>query len=107
MTWQFTLRAKVFRGLHKPGSEQHLPIPIDGHARRQGIRPLRKPLIVMSPKSLLRHKDAISSLEELSDGHFHNVLDDHEVEKKSKITRFSSIHDISHGIKLRRTSRFR
>ncbi|HAN69344.1 MAG TPA: 2-oxoglutarate dehydrogenase E1 component, partial [Halieaceae bacterium] len=44
--------------------------------RRQAIRPLRKPLVVMSPKSLLRHKEAVSSLEDLANGHFHNVLDD-------------------------------
>lgn len=44
--------------------------------RRQAIRPLRKPLIVMSPKSLLRHKDAVSSLEDLADGRFEAVLDE-------------------------------
>jgi len=44
--------------------------------RRQAIRPLRKPLVVMSPKSLLRHKEAVSSLEDLSEGHFHTVLDE-------------------------------
>ncbi|MFT5483137.1 MAG: 2-oxoglutarate dehydrogenase E1 component [Halieaceae bacterium] len=44
--------------------------------RRQVIRPVRKPLIVMTPKSLLRHKQAISTIEELSEGHFHNVLDE-------------------------------
>jgi 2-oxoglutarate dehydrogenase E1 component len=38
--------------------------------RRQAVRPLRKPLIVMTPKSLLRHKLAISSLSELDDGWF-------------------------------------
>ncbi|MFT2112480.1 2-oxoglutarate dehydrogenase E1 component [Marinomonas sp. 2405UD68-3] len=42
--------------------------------RRQAIRPLRRPLIIMSPKSLLRHKQATSTLEDLSEGHFHNVL---------------------------------
>jgi len=42
--------------------------------RRQMIRPLRKPLIVMTPKSLLRHPEAISSLEELSEGSFQTVL---------------------------------
>ena len=36
--------------------------------RRQGVRQQRKPLIVMSPKSLLRHKDACSSLDELAKG---------------------------------------
>lgn len=55
--------------------------------RRQAIRPLRKPLIVMSPKSLLRHKEAISTLEELSDGHFHNVLDETDELDKSKVER--------------------
>lgn len=42
--------------------------------RRQIIRPLRKPLVVMTPKSLLRHKQAVSSLEELAEGQFHNVI---------------------------------
>jgi len=42
--------------------------------RRQMVRPLRKPLIVMTPKSLLRHKEAISSLEDLALGSFQNVL---------------------------------
>lgn len=56
--------------------------------RRQVVRPLRKPLIIMSPKSLLRHKEAISSLEELSTGKFHNVLS--EVDESidaNKVTR--------------------
>ncbi|MBA54666.1 MAG: 2-oxoglutarate dehydrogenase E1 component [Pseudomonadales bacterium] len=44
--------------------------------RRQAIRPLRKPLVVMSPKSLLRHKLAKSSLDELANGHFKVVLED-------------------------------
>jgi 2-oxoglutarate dehydrogenase E1 component len=42
--------------------------------RRQAIRPLRRPLVVMSPKSLLRHKHAASSLEDFSEGQFHNVI---------------------------------
>jgi 2-oxoglutarate dehydrogenase E1 component len=42
--------------------------------RRQVIRPARKPLIALTPKSLLRHKMAISSLEDLADGTFHTVL---------------------------------
>ncbi|MCG8534492.1 MAG: 2-oxoglutarate dehydrogenase E1 component, partial [Pseudomonadales bacterium] len=44
--------------------------------RRQAIRPLRKPLIVMSPKSLLRHKLAKSTLDDLTTGHFKVVLED-------------------------------
>jgi 2-oxoglutarate dehydrogenase E1 component len=42
--------------------------------RRQALRNLRKPLIVMSPKSLLRHKDATSSLDELATGQFQTVI---------------------------------
>ncbi|ROS04788.1 2-oxoglutarate dehydrogenase E1 component [Sinobacterium caligoides] len=42
--------------------------------RRQVIRPLRKPLIVMSPKSLLRHKQAVSTLQELAEGSFQTVI---------------------------------
>jgi 2-oxoglutarate dehydrogenase E1 component len=55
--------------------------------RRQMIRPLRRPLIVMAPKSLLRHRLATSSLEELAGGHFHPVLGDAEVEDAATITR--------------------
>ncbi len=46
--------------------------------RRQMLRKLRKPLIVMTPKSLLRHKDAVSPLEELTRGGYLTVIDDAE-----------------------------
>ena len=55
--------------------------------RRQAIRPLRKPLIVMSPKSLLRHKEAISTLEELADGRFFNVMDETDNLEPEKVRR--------------------
>lgn len=55
--------------------------------RRQAIRPLRKPLVVMSPKSLLRHKEATSTVEELAEGHFYNVLDETDDLDKSKVQR--------------------
>ena len=42
--------------------------------RRQVIRNLRKPLVVMTPKSLLRHKEAICTLEDLCDGSFQTVI---------------------------------
>jgi 2-oxoglutarate dehydrogenase E1 component len=43
--------------------------------RRQLHRPFRKPLIVMAPKSLLRHKSAVSKLSDLApSSHFHRVL---------------------------------
>jgi 2-oxoglutarate dehydrogenase E1 component len=45
--------------------------------RRQMLRPFRKPLIIMTPKSLLRHKRAVSALAEMDAGtSFHRVLDD-------------------------------
>lgn len=42
--------------------------------RRQMVRPFRKPLIVMTPKSLLRHKLAVSTLNEFTEGGFQNVI---------------------------------
>jgi 2-oxoglutarate dehydrogenase E1 component len=44
--------------------------------RRQMVRPLRKPLIIMTPKSLLRNKDATSPLTEFSKGEFRTVISD-------------------------------
>jgi 2-oxoglutarate dehydrogenase E1 component len=44
--------------------------------RRQVLRPWRKPLIVMSPKSLLRHRRAISTMDELSEGAFQRIIPD-------------------------------
>lgn len=46
--------------------------------RRQVIRPLRKPLVVLTPKSLLRHKAAISTLEDLAHGSFQTVIAEQE-----------------------------
>jgi 2-oxoglutarate dehydrogenase E1 component len=48
--------------------------------RRQMKRPFRKPLVVMTPKSLLRHKAAQSPLDEFVHGRFHEVLDDTSVD---------------------------
>ena len=42
--------------------------------RRQMIRPMRRPMIVLSPKSLLRHRLAVSTLEDLAEGTFMPVL---------------------------------
>ncbi len=42
--------------------------------RRQVVRPMRRPLVVMSPKSLLRHPLAVSTMEELAEGGFQNVI---------------------------------
>ena len=50
------------------------PAQVYNMLRRQAVRPMRRPLIVMSPKSLLRHPFAVSSLDELATGVFHNVI---------------------------------
>ncbi|MFY0712386.1 2-oxoglutarate dehydrogenase E1 component [Seonamhaeicola sp. NFXS20] len=44
--------------------------------RRQMKRDFRKPLIVFTPKSLLRHPKAVSSIKELANGEFQEVIDD-------------------------------
>src|SRR5262249_43149543 len=44
--------------------------------RRQVKRNFRKPLVLMTPKSLLRHKLAVSPVDELTEGHFQEVIDD-------------------------------
>jgi len=55
--------------------------------RRQAVRMQRKPLVVMSPKSLLRHKDATSSLEELANGEFQRVIGEVDKLDAKKVTR--------------------
>ncbi|SHM38631.1 2-oxoglutarate dehydrogenase E1 component [Vreelandella subglaciescola] len=55
--------------------------------RRQVIRPLRKPLVVMTPKSLLRHKEAISNLDDLANGEFHMVMPDQAELTPNAVTR--------------------
>ncbi len=56
--------------------------------RRQMIRPYRKPLIVMTPKSLLRNPAAVSTMKELTQGNFHPIIDEDRFKKsKNKINR--------------------
>ena len=55
--------------------------------RRQMLRPYRKPLVVMSPKSLLRHKLAVSTLEDLTEGRFQPVLPEAETLDPEQVTR--------------------
>ncbi len=55
--------------------------------RRQMIRPYRKPLIVMMPKSLLRHKLSVSSLEDLYQGYFHCVIGEIDQQDSKKVKR--------------------
>jgi len=53
--------------------------------RRQVLRPLRKPLVVMTPKSLLRAAGATSSLDELATGRFQRVIPDEKVSDPATI----------------------
>lgn len=55
--------------------------------RRQLIRIYRKPLIVMSPKSLLRHKLAVSTLEDLTHGEFLPLIGEQDNLDPKKVTR--------------------
>jgi 2-oxoglutarate dehydrogenase E1 component len=55
--------------------------------RRQVIRNFRKPLIVMTPKSLLRHKLAVSPLEDLMSGRFHNVIPEIDALDAKKVSK--------------------
>jgi 2-oxoglutarate dehydrogenase E1 component len=55
--------------------------------RRQMLRKLRKPLVIITPKSLLRHKDAVSSLDELAKGKFEPVIGETDEMDPKKVTR--------------------
>jgi len=57
--------------LTTPGQYFHL-------LRRQMHRSFRKPLVLMAPKSLLRHKEAVSSLADFTDTCFHSILPETE-----------------------------
>jgi 2-oxoglutarate dehydrogenase E1 component len=55
--------------------------------RRQALRRWRKPLVVMTPKSLLRHPQAVSNLEDLAEGRFADVLPDEYPRRPESIDR--------------------
>ncbi|MCC5877947.1 MAG: 2-oxoglutarate dehydrogenase E1 component, partial [Candidatus Sumerlaeia bacterium] len=55
--------------------------------RRQMKRSFRKPLIVLTPKSLLRHPKATSVISDLTTGCFNEILDDAEVSSRDAVTR--------------------
>ena len=69
MVMNLTTPAQLFHGL-----------------RRHVMRKIRKPLVVMTPKSLLRHPQAVSSLEDLASGGFDKVIGDPSAEP-SKVKR--------------------
>ncbi|MEW6252590.1 MAG: 2-oxoglutarate dehydrogenase E1 component [Planctomycetota bacterium] len=55
--------------------------------RRQVIRPWRKPLVVLTPKSLLRHPQATSTLADLATGQFQRILPDPAAPAPDQVTR--------------------
>ena len=50
--------------------------------RRQVLRPWRKPLVIFTPKSLLRHKEAVSTTDDLANGEFQRVIPDTETDPR-------------------------
>ncbi len=58
--------------------------------RRQVVRDVKKPLVVMSPKSLLRHPAAVSKLTEFTTGGFQEIIDDPSAPEKPKRLIFCS-----------------
>ena len=55
--------------------------------RRQMVRPLRKPLVIMTPKSLLRNKDATSPLSEFTKGGFQTIIPENKELKGDRVKR--------------------
>jgi 2-oxoglutarate dehydrogenase E1 component len=53
--------------------------------RRQAMRKWRKPLVVFTPKSMLRHPEAVSSIDELTRPHFLNVVPDTSVQNAERV----------------------
>ena len=71
--------------------------------RRQALRPWRKPLVVFTPKSMLRHPDASSSLAEFSAPHFLNVIPDNTVQSPRRLLVCSG--KIGHNLRVEREKR--
>jgi len=71
--------------------------------RRQSMRKWRKPLIVFTPKSMLRHADAMSSVADFAVERFQNVLPDHEVKEPRRLLVCSG--KIGHNLRVERAKR--
>ena len=71
--------------------------------RRQALRPWRKPLVVFTPKSMLRHPEASSSISDLSNKRFMTVRPDTEVTDAKRILVCTG--KIAHELKVDRKKR--
>jgi 2-oxoglutarate dehydrogenase E1 component len=71
--------------------------------RRQALRPWRKPLVVFTPKSMLRHPDANSPIQDFSRPHFQNVLSDSEVSDAKRLLICTG--KIGHELRMERKKR--
>jgi len=71
--------------------------------RRQAMRKWRKPLIVFTPKSMLRHPDAMSSVADLGLDHFQNVLPDNAVQNPRRLLVCTG--KIGHNLRVERAKR--
>ncbi|MFL6292627.1 MAG: 2-oxoglutarate dehydrogenase E1 component [Thermoanaerobaculia bacterium] len=71
--------------------------------RRQAMRRWRKPLVVMTPKSMLRHKDSSSTLVDLARDRFLNVVPDPQVEDAQRLILCTG--KIGHELKREREKR--
>jgi 2-oxoglutarate dehydrogenase E1 component len=71
--------------------------------RRQAMRQWRKPLIVFTPKSMLRHPDAMSSVADIAVDHFQNVLPDNEVQNPRRLLVCTG--KIGHNLRVERAKR--
>ncbi len=71
--------------------------------RRQALRPWRKPLVVFTPKSMLRHPDAASTLADFALPGFQNVLPDNDVKSPRRLIVTSG--KIGHNLRVEREKR--
>jgi 2-oxoglutarate dehydrogenase E1 component len=71
--------------------------------RRQALRKWRKPLIVFTPKSMLRHPDAMSPATDLALDHFQNVLPDNDVVNPRRLLVCTG--KIGHNLRVERAKR--
>lgn len=69
-----------------------LPSQLFHLLRRQVLKPMLKPLVVFTPKALLRHPDCVNTLDDFAQGHFQEVLDDPTPPKQVKKLVFCSGH---------------